>query len=569
MKKDMAAPVRIAAYMRVSTDEQRDAGTIENQRLEIARFAEYKKYEILDYFEDDGVSGVKPVYERTRGRDLWEAVAAGEYDAVVVYRIDRIARRIKHVLDFTDLAEQNKCRIITCNENIDFSSQWGKLILSILAAFAEAEHAAITDRAIAGKRRKLASGKILGRPPYGYTNNQGTLEIDEARSPFVKQIFERYVRGESYRVISTYLNSAKAPLPPGRSKNPQWMHHHISYILHHSAYCGEYRGFSSRPKKDHKYIGEKRDQDDVIAVKVPAIISKALFDQAQRKITENRFLGPQSKTRFYLLRGMIRCGKCGMLYSGIGQKGGTYTRKTGSRAGKTEEYARRFYYECSSKYKAYSTNRPFCGNINLKAFEIEALVWAECEKVLLKPSIYTKKIIELQKENSNSINSLYKQLAKIESSIHKTETRRNKIVRAIASGTITRDEAASVMDEVRRETETLNEHKVKIDVRINETDDTKQQRLDTIQTVLNEFAAKLKSGITEDDKRQIIQLLISEIIVSTEFPDGQPEGSDPRGYKVNKRPLVKMKLFYDEENFIDAVSGLSRPLSKTWRDIRF
>ena len=149
--------MRAAIYARVSTFDQEP----ENQLVELRRYAAARGWEARE-FVDHGVSGAK---ERRPALDAMVADAKRRrFDAVVVWRLDRLGRNLKHLITLIDEMQALGIAFVSLNEGIDATTPAGKLQLHILAAIAEFERARIQERVRAGLARAKAQGKKLGRP---------------------------------------------------------------------------------------------------------------------------------------------------------------------------------------------------------------------------------------------------------------------------------------------------------------------------------------------------------------------------------------------------------------------
>src|SRR5918995_3960064 len=87
-------PERVALYLRVSSEEQRDRETIEIQREFLEQYRNLYELEVADVYEDDGVSGTIPLHERPEGRRLLEDAQEGKFETLLVYRLDRLGRSL-------------------------------------------------------------------------------------------------------------------------------------------------------------------------------------------------------------------------------------------------------------------------------------------------------------------------------------------------------------------------------------------------------------------------------------------------------------------------------------------
>lgn len=148
---------RAAIYARVSTFDQQP----ENQLAELRRYAVARGWDVRE-FVDHGVSGSK---ERRPALDeMVKDAKRRRFDAVVVWRLDRLGRNLKHLITLIDEMQALGIAFVSLNEGIDATTPAGKLQLHILAAIAEFERARIQERVKAGLARARAQGKRLGRP---------------------------------------------------------------------------------------------------------------------------------------------------------------------------------------------------------------------------------------------------------------------------------------------------------------------------------------------------------------------------------------------------------------------
>jgi putative DNA-invertase from lambdoid prophage Rac len=145
----------ISLYIRVSTSEQ----TVENQRIRVVEFAEKHHCTYDLYEETESTRKTRPVKQA-----LLAKLRNKEYDAVVVYKLDRWARSSTElILDTKELLDKG-IGFISISDSLDFSTASGKLHFQILSAFAEFEREMIRERTIEGIRRAKMQGKIAGRP---------------------------------------------------------------------------------------------------------------------------------------------------------------------------------------------------------------------------------------------------------------------------------------------------------------------------------------------------------------------------------------------------------------------
>src|SRR5918997_2611462 len=101
-----AEPERVALYLRVSSDEQREKATIKNQGEFLDSYCRLHGLEVAGRYEDDGISGALPLHERPEGRRLLEDAREGKFGVVLVYRLDRFGRSLLVIVDAHDRLEE-------------------------------------------------------------------------------------------------------------------------------------------------------------------------------------------------------------------------------------------------------------------------------------------------------------------------------------------------------------------------------------------------------------------------------------------------------------------------------
>lgn len=151
---------RVALYLRVSTDGQ----TVENQRRVLEEVAARRDWEVVQTYQDNGISGAKG-REKRPGLDaaLKDAVRR-RFDVLMVWSIDRLARSTAMVANALAELEAAGVAIYADREGMDATTPHGRAMLQMAAVFAELERGMIRERVIAGLARARAAGRKLGRP---------------------------------------------------------------------------------------------------------------------------------------------------------------------------------------------------------------------------------------------------------------------------------------------------------------------------------------------------------------------------------------------------------------------
>jgi site-specific DNA recombinase len=311
---------KAALYARVSSDAQQKEGTIESQVAELKRQIAAAGHVLVKEYTDDGVPG--PFLDRPALNQLREGAKGDVYDVVYFLDADRIARVVAYQTIIIE--ELLKCgkQIIIKGQNYADNPE-NKFTLQMLGAVAEYEHAKIIERTSRGRLHRLRQGEMTstGHRIFGYDYVRKTptspcaLIINEDQAVVVRSIFEMFASGRYGLVtICRHLEERRILTRMGKSL---WDNDRIKEMLKNETYAGTRYFNQTTATKDAMREGKKlirgrvhRDRAEWIAVKVPAIVSRELFDTVQERLArhDERYCRPQTH---YLLSGLVQCGCCG------------------------------------------------------------------------------------------------------------------------------------------------------------------------------------------------------------------------------------------------------------------
>ena len=147
-------PRRVAFYLRVSTDAQ----TVENQRLELERVANSAGWEIVEVYQDEGISGSKGRDQRPAFDRLLKDTNRRRFDLIAAWSVDRLGRT------FLEDVHHLGIDLYLHQQGLDTTTPAGKAMFQMMGVFSEFERAMIRERVNAGLARAKANGKTLGRP---------------------------------------------------------------------------------------------------------------------------------------------------------------------------------------------------------------------------------------------------------------------------------------------------------------------------------------------------------------------------------------------------------------------
>ena len=303
--------LRVAAYARVSVDTLHYSLAAQVSYYS-SLIQNNPAWEYAGVYADEGITGTSTTH-RDEFKRLIADCNAGKIDLVLVKSISRFARDTVDCLHTVRRLKEKGIAVRFERENIDSTSEDGELLLTLLASFAQEESRSIGENIRWGVRRRFAQGIPNGhKPPYGYTWDGEMFRIVPSEGEIVKEIYRRYLAGESAYAIAKTLAGRGITGRQGRPIEQTTVKDILSNI--------SYTGTMALQKN---YISEghirKRNKGELPMYLVEGIfeplISRDDFDKAQeirklraeRAVNRNPVLMPFS--------GMVKCGCCGSGFS--------------------------------------------------------------------------------------------------------------------------------------------------------------------------------------------------------------------------------------------------------------
>lgn len=286
-----------ACYVRVSTENQLENYSIEEQTDRLKSYCVAKDITVTDFYTDGGYSGGN--LNRPALRRLIGDIENGQIDIVVVYKLDRLSRSQKDTLSLIeDKFLANQVDFISVNENFDTSTPFGKAMIGILSVFAQLEKDQITERFTMGRIGRAKSGLFHGGAyaPTGYDYQDGNLTVNEYEALQIRELFERFANGYSLHDCWLYMQKKYT------TKYGSWnSESNVSRILRNEVYIGNISF------KGKQYQGKHQP-----------IVSADLFYEVQNIF--DSFHKKEDTPRRHpfragaLLSGLVCCGYCGARY---------------------------------------------------------------------------------------------------------------------------------------------------------------------------------------------------------------------------------------------------------------
>ncbi len=310
------AGLRVAAYARVSTDEEDQQSSIRVQREHYESYIKNNPgWEFAGVYYDEGITGTKK--EKRPGlMQMMEDCRNGRIDYVITKSVSRFARNSADCLELTRTLLGIGIPIYFEKENIDTSKMEGELLLSIMGGIAQAESASISENNKLGAKYRFQNGTFkISCPPYGYIwdKDSGRLLINREEAEVVRYIFDETIAGRGRDSIAAELRWRGVPARKGGA----WSASTVGDILKNEKYMGDclfQKTYTDQSFRKHRNRGEE-DQYYMEGHHEP-IISRETFEAASRITEQHRAeKGIQKESgkyqKRYPMTGKIECGTCG------------------------------------------------------------------------------------------------------------------------------------------------------------------------------------------------------------------------------------------------------------------
>lgn len=330
LAKAVTRQLRVAAYCRVSTDQDEQLTSYEAQKQYYTDLIMCKKeWTMAGVMADEGITGTS-AKKRPQFLKLMRMCERGKVDIVLAKSISRFARNTVDCLKYVRKLQELGIAVIFEKENINTLHMEGELLITVLGAFAQAESESISANVSWGKKNSLKQGKVSFQYSriYGYCKGaDGEPEIIIEQAEVIQRIYQYYLNGLSFGKIKRILESEGIP---GSEKTGDWSQGKIEYLLKNEKYCGDCLGrktyitdpISKRVKQNDGYLPK------VLVMNNHApIVSREMFEAVQaertrrsgkRKVSDKTSMTDQSKyCGKYALSEILICGDCGTPYKRV------------------------------------------------------------------------------------------------------------------------------------------------------------------------------------------------------------------------------------------------------------
>lgn len=450
----------VIIYNRVSTIMQDKNESLTEQTDECIRYCKTNGYEIYKILKDVK-SGTKD--DRAGYLELKKHIRRRDFDILVVLETSRIARKMKELVLFFSLLNENNIEYISIREpNYNTTTPDGKFAMNIRLGLIQFERDNTAERVTDRLYFKASKGQwVNGKPPIGYKLVNKRLEIDEEKAEIVRNIYEDFLNGYSLNQINNKLQFS-------------WGSKQVKRILTNPTYKGYIRyGTRSNRKKNNREAFIVKGWHEAIIPEEKWEKVQEMYKKLNRKV---------SNIKPTLLGGLLKCKECGNNY--IRKRGGSYDKN--------------LYYGCNLNNLRYSDkffykDIPKCSSATIKGDLLEKAVIDT-----LRRQINDLNFNDIEIDKKRQIN-----LKQIDSSINKFKNRLNKIYELYIEDEISKDKYLKDKKDI--ETKIINLEKQKKSFGEIEVEKSNNE-------MIQEYFSKIDLSDIEEANR-ILKIIVNKIVV--------------------------------------------------------
>ncbi|WP_236018185.1 recombinase family protein [Alicyclobacillus suci] len=510
---EMMETVKAVIYARVSTQDQARHGYSLTSQVERSLAHLQSKYGIGEdqviAVVEHGEMGDDPNRPALH-RALW-LIEQGIASKFVVLHPDRLARDLRLQLSITERIWNAGCDIAFVEMDVDPNNPESLLLYNIQGAIAQYNKAKILANSRRGRRTKVMNGKIPGiRRIYGYDfdKTQDILVVNERERDVYLMMVDWILHGKdgqrmNLTAVARELSVLGIPAPSG----DKWYQATVSRILKNPVYTGTfYYGKTEYQQKAGRTEIVRKPPDEWQAVTVPAYIDENTYRALQTRIQSfaRRGRGAPPKSS-YLLKGLVRCGRCGA----------AVVAGAPSRDKRTNE-PRYHYYVCSGKSRKIfevGSGRPVyvCRGRNWRQDVVDDYVWRYLSRQLVRRRQVLLQLWTAQRDGGR-IDALVASRKRVERAMKARQTERKRWLQLAAKGRIDERELAQAVDPLECTLHDLHAKLAEIDGEL-ATFERAREAASRDTELLDCFSDYLEQRIDDADKKRLADLLIDHVVL--------------------------------------------------------
>lgn len=459
--------MRIAAYIRVSTDEQADKGnSLQEQQERLYAYCKVMGWDKPKLYIDDGYSAKN--LQRPSIQQLLSDVQQNKIDVVLTSKLDRLCRNLLDLLQTINLLDDHNCSYVSATESFDTSTAVGKMVLQLLGAFAEFERERISERVKDNMLSiKKNTGKAMTKPCFGYDVIDGLYTINDEEAKYVTYMFELAEQGFGHRMIAKMLNDQGVTTKQGK----MWDQVNVKRLMNNETIAG-IMTYNKRKSKNGKTVLRDKSEWIIKENNHPAIIPPERFESVQEIMKSRSMANKHADSETYLLTGLLKCKHCGK-----NMKGSTSRHKT-----KYNDYTY-YRYICSSYVLGYG-----CKHHAIHRDDLENKIIEQIKELTLG----TNKVIDIIVAHSSSTEDEVKEL---KSQLSRIDKRMQKQIEAYEHDLISASDLKAARERIEAERSSIEEQLNTLDSRKGDVTTVKENASALLDEITGSDRVKAKSAI--------------------------------------------------------------------------
>lgn len=485
--------LNVAYYARVSTEKVEQQASIKHQEEHFEELIHSNnRWKFAGSYIDDGISGIHADKREEFQRMLRDA-KLGKIDMIITKEISRFARNTLDSIQYTrELLSYGVC-VWFQNDGINTIDDDSEFRLTIMAGVAQDEIRKLSSRVKFGHAQSIKNGVVLGHRMYGYSNNQGKLELVPEEADMVRMIFQDYASGISTPRIEKKLWDIGYRSFKGGKINRDVIKNIIRNPKYKGYYCGGKVKVVDMFTKKQEFLPQSEwimFKDD--GSRVPQIIDETTWEKANAYLRERGEAIKSRRTSFKnenIFTGKLFCAN----------DGAPYWMKQHYIRGKED-----VRWVCSYKIKNGAAS---CTSFGLAESELKEVIADLINKSSENIDSILEEYFEILQSSIKNIPDNKNEISRLEKQIDLLKQKREKILEYNLDGKISDDEFISRNKEYVKQIKQIESH-------ILEIQNTKSPEPVEIQlSAIKEQLEKFKGVTPQDINRQIVNELFEKITV--------------------------------------------------------
>lgn len=505
--------IRVAAYCRVSTDDDEQLGSFESQKLYYEqKIASNKDWVNAGIFADEAVTGTK-TDKRSGFQDMIAHCNNGEIDMILTKSISRFARNTVDTLNYVRMLRDRNIAIFFEKENINTLDMNGELLLTIMSSLAQQEVESLSQNVKMGLQMKMKRGELIGFNGcygYDYHTEDKSITVNEEEAEIVRMIYDMYLEGYGTTTIAKRLMELGIKNKKGEVS---WHTHGVMGMIKNEKYRGDIllgKTFITDPISKRRLANMGEENQYYLRDHHEPIVSREIWDKAEEirmKRSRNKVVettgNRERYTRQYSFSSMCECAYCGH----------KLTRRTRHSRSDYEKSV----WQCMNATKNGIANSPNCKAVDEAILEgafLDAfgLLAGNFDDVL-------DVVLSYVAESADSDENIRKK-QQIDKDISSLESKKSRMTDMLIDGTISKEVYEEKMVDFTRKLHKLSERKALLEDSICTQKDI-NRRMSELRDTLE------KEQVLDEFDRVVFESIIDRVIVG-----GYEENGTPDPYKL-------------------------------------